>query len=74
ISLVFIDPPYDIPEMELTTTLDLLIPWLTPDALVIVERSSRSPQPTWPAALVLENTSTWGETAAYFAGPPPTTP
>jgi len=70
IDLVFIDPPYDIAEDDMTTVLSSLGPWIGPDALVVVERSTRAPAPTWPDFLVLEDQRTWGETVAYFAGPP----
>ena len=70
VDLVFIDPPYDIPEADMTAILSLLGPWIGPDALVVVERSTRAPAPTWPPFLVLEDQRTWGETVAYFAGPP----
>lgn len=68
--LVFIDPPYDIPEGDMTTVLSALTPWVGPDSLIVVERSTRAPAPTWPPFLVLEDTRAWGETVAYFAGPP----
>ena len=70
VDLVFIDPPYDIAEEEMSAVLEGLAPWIGPDALVVVERSTRAPAPTWPAFLVLEDTRAWGETVAYFAGPP----
>lgn len=70
VDLVFIDPPYDIAEEEMTAVLEGLAPWIGPDALVVVERSTRAPAPTWPAFLVLEDMRAWGETVAYFAGPP----
>ena len=70
IDLVFIDPPYDIAEEDMTTVLSSLGPWIGPDVLVVVERSTRAPAPTWPDFLVLEDQRTWGETVAYFAGPP----
>ena len=68
--LVFIDPPYDIPEGDMTTVLSALAPWVGPDSLIVVERSTRAPAPTWPPFLVLEDTRAWGATVAYFAGPP----
>ena len=37
--LVFIDPPYDLAESELTHVLDLLTSSLSPGATVIVERA-----------------------------------
>ena len=70
VDLVFIDPPYDIAEADMIAILSLLGPWIDPDALVVVERSTRAPAPTWPPFLVLEDQRTWGETVAYFAGPP----
>lgn len=46
--LVFIDPPYDLSQRALAEVLQRLTACLEPDALVVVERSSRSPEPTWP--------------------------
>ena len=70
VDLVFIDPPYDIAEVDMTAVLEGLAPWIGPDALVVVERSTRAPAPTWPTFLILEDARAWGETVAYFAGPP----
>lgn len=70
VDLVFIDPPYDIAEEDMATVLSALAPWVGPDSLIVVERSTRAPAPTWPLFLVLEDTRAWGETVAYFAGPP----
>ncbi|WP_297906554.1 16S rRNA (guanine(966)-N(2))-methyltransferase RsmD [uncultured Actinomyces sp.] len=69
VDLVFIDPPYDIAEEDMATVLSALAPWVGPDSLIVVERSTRAPAPTWPPFLVLEDTRAWGETVAYFAGP-----
>ena len=68
--LVFIDPPYDIPEGDMTTVLSALAPWVGPDSLIVVERSTRAPAPTRPPFRVLADPRAWGETVAYFAGPP----
>ena len=68
--LVFIDPPYDIPEGDMTTVLSALAPWVGPDSLIVVERSTPAPAPTRPPIQVLEDTRPGGETVAYFAGPP----
>lgn len=54
----------------MTAVLEGLAPWIGPDALVVVERSTRAPAPTWPTFLILEDARAWGETVAYFAGPP----
>lgn len=70
IDLVLLDPPYDLGEEELAAALALLGPWIGPDALVVVERSVRSAEPRWPDFLVKEDERRWGETVAWFAGPP----
>jgi len=68
--LVFIDPPYDLAETDLAAVLDTLATddWLADDALVIVERSTRSPEPTWPTGWTAEKVRRYGETALWFAG------
>ena len=70
-SLVFSDPPYALGEDELAADLTLLHEhrWLTPDALVVVERSSRTPEPRWPAQWEVEGERRYGETRIWFAGP-----
>lgn len=67
--LVFIDPPYDLGLPELTHNLEALVPRLSPDAVVVVERSSRTPAPEWPEGLEFERRKDYGETALYWAGP-----
>ncbi|HET6694105.1 MAG TPA: 16S rRNA (guanine(966)-N(2))-methyltransferase RsmD [Pedococcus sp.] len=70
--LVFIDPPYDIGEEVLEGILTALVKqrWLSPDAMVVVERSSRSPEPRWPDGLEAEGERRYGETKVWFAGVP----
>jgi 16S rRNA (guanine966-N2)-methyltransferase len=72
--LVLLDPPYDVTEESLSAVLEALVDqhWLAPDAFVVVERSTRSPQPTWPEGLELSGEKRYGETAVWFAEPPPT--
>jgi 16S rRNA (guanine966-N2)-methyltransferase len=71
--LVLLDPPYDVSEEALAAVLRALVDkeWLAPEAFVVVERSSRSPQPTWPEGLELSGEKRYGETAMWFAEPPP---
>jgi 16S rRNA (guanine966-N2)-methyltransferase len=71
--LVLLDPPYDVSEEALSAVLRALVEqrWLAPEAFVVVERSSRSPQPTWPEGLELSGEKRYGETAVWFAEPPP---
>lgn len=67
--LVFIDPPYEVGGLELDHVLEGLVPRLAADAVVALERSSRSPAPAWPAGLVLDKVSRYGETAVYWLSP-----
>lgn len=65
--LVMADPPYPVPEHEITQFLRPLVGRLGPGAVVVVERSSRSPQPTWPEGLQVLDSSKHGETTLWFA-------
>jgi 16S rRNA (guanine966-N2)-methyltransferase len=64
--LVFSDPPYEVADAELAGDLAALVPLLAPGALVVVERSSRSPEPGWPAALAPGKPKKYGETTIWF--------
>lgn len=70
--LVFIDPPYEVGGLELDHVLEGLVPRLAPDAVIALERSSRTPVPAWPAGLALDKVSSYGETAIYWLAPEPT--
>ena len=68
--LVFIDPPYDVGEAELTAVLVALAPRLGPDATVIVERAKRSPAPAWDAAgLEADRDRAYGDTTMWWGRP-----
>ena len=69
VDLVLVDPPYDLPEDALAAVLDRLTHgWLAPGALLLVERSTRSPEPTWPATLHLATApKKYGETTVWLA-------
>ena len=73
VDLVLIDPPYDLSEEELTAILSPLIrsedPWLTASAVVVVERSRRSAEPTWPEGMRRFADKRYGETMIWFAEP-----
>ena len=69
--LVFVDPPYELDEPELHTTLDSISALLSEHGLVVVERSSRSPEPAWPDSLTLFREKRYGETAVWFASAEP---
>jgi 16S rRNA (guanine966-N2)-methyltransferase len=67
--LTFLDPPYLLSEGDLASVLEELVRggWLAVDALVLVERSGRSPEPRWPTGLVRESVRRYGETAVWLA-------
>jgi len=66
--IVVADPPYGATETEITTLLSGLVEhhWLAEDALVVVERSSRSPEPTWVPGLTSERSRRYGETTVWY--------
>ncbi len=70
VDLAFLDPPYTFAEDGLGVLLTTLAEsWLSPDALVVVERSSRSPEPRWPATLTRLVVRRYGETSLWLASP-----
>jgi 16S rRNA (guanine966-N2)-methyltransferase len=68
--LVFLDPPYDLSDAAVASDLEALIPHLTQDAVVVLERSSRGRRPgAWPEGLVLDRVRTYGDTAVHLLVP-----
>ncbi|GEO94165.1 16S rRNA (guanine(966)-N(2))-methyltransferase RsmD [Kocuria turfanensis] len=78
--LVLADPPYPLGERELTAVLAALVGRLGEGGVVVVERSSRSPEPAWPSGLRRFEQKRHGETTTWFAetaltsAPPPGAP
>ncbi len=64
--VVFADPPYSAGEPEIAALLAALVPWLSPDGLVILERSTRPPEPSTVDALPLLRTKRYGESALHY--------
>jgi 16S rRNA (guanine966-N2)-methyltransferase len=69
--LVLMDPPYPLPEGELAQVLGTLAPRLAEGAVVVLERSARSPEPRWPAGLERFAEKKYGETMLWYAEPVP---
>ena len=67
--LVFLDPPYGDAEPDLGGVLAQLSGHLAGGAVVVVERSTRSPEPQWPAGLERFGERRYGETTLWFAEP-----
>ncbi|HYO41523.1 MAG TPA: 16S rRNA (guanine(966)-N(2))-methyltransferase RsmD [Nocardioidaceae bacterium] len=66
--VAFLDPPYASPVPEVVAVLRGLHDggWLSPQALVVVERSRRSPGLRWPDGFVEERTRRYGETVLCY--------
>jgi 16S rRNA (guanine966-N2)-methyltransferase len=66
--VVFLDPPYAVPVDDVVAALQALRDhdWLSPDALVVVERSSRGPELAWPEGFVGDRTKKYGETTLWY--------
>jgi len=64
--LVFIDPPYELGAAELVHNLEQLASRLSEDAVVVVERSARDPEPAWPEGLELERRKDYGDTTLWW--------
>lgn len=67
--VVFMDPPYDLDEDDLNSVLRALPPHLAEGAVVVLERSTRSPEPAWPAGMERFSERKYGETMLWFAEP-----
>lgn len=68
--LVFLDPPYDLPDRDLTASLVALAPHLGADATVVVERARRSPAPAWEeAGLEAWRDRSYGDTTLWWGQP-----
>jgi 16S rRNA (guanine966-N2)-methyltransferase len=66
--IVFADPPYAVPDAEVTSVLTSLIGhgWLDAGALVVVERASRSAQLNWPAGYRPIRARRYGEATFWY--------
>lgn len=69
--LALLDPPYELDDDELLQNLESLVPRLAPDATVVLERSSRSPEPEWPSGLALDRRKDYGDTTLWWLSAQP---
>jgi len=68
--LVVADPPYAMPGDEIEPVLDQLTKgWLAPQAVVVVERSTRDAPLRWPAGLTALRIRRYGETMLWYGRP-----
>ncbi|SCL30023.1 16S rRNA (guanine(966)-N(2))-methyltransferase RsmD [Micromonospora nigra] len=66
--VVFADPPYALPDADLTAVLAALVDggWLAPRALVVVERSSRTGPVGWVEGVTAQRSRRYGETTLWY--------
>jgi len=66
--VVFADPPYSVSDEEVSSMLGALVGngWLAPEALVVVERSSRSGPVGWVPGVAGERSRRYGETILWY--------
>jgi 16S rRNA (guanine966-N2)-methyltransferase len=72
--LVFLDPPYELSDVELGHNLAAVGALLAEDAVVVVERSSRSPEPDWGSAIEPTRRKDYGDTTVWYAVAAPLPP
>ncbi len=67
--VAFADPPYALAHDRLDGVVADLVGngWLVPDGLLVLERSSRTPGPTWPGVVADTWVRSYGETVLHFA-------
>ncbi len=66
--IVFLDPPYPLSGEAVTAALSALVAceWVVPGALVVVERSVRGAEVTWPDGLTGDRSKKYGETMLWY--------
>lgn len=66
--VAYLDPPYDVPTPQVDDDLTALAlqGWLSPGAIVVVERARRGAAPTWPDGLVADRERRYGETVLWY--------
>jgi 16S rRNA (guanine966-N2)-methyltransferase len=66
--VAFLDPPYPHEEDAVAQDLHSLVEhdWLVPGAMVVVERSARSPEPGWPESFTGIREKRYGETMLWY--------
>jgi 16S rRNA (guanine966-N2)-methyltransferase len=69
--LIFADPPYTMPAAEVTAMLEALRDngWPAADALVVVERATRTGPLDWPAGYGADRERRYGEGTLWYGRP-----
>ncbi|QVQ51661.1 16S rRNA (guanine(966)-N(2))-methyltransferase RsmD [Spiractinospora alimapuensis] len=66
--LLLADPPYVVTDHDVVTMLELARDngWCAPDALVVLERSSRGPEFLWPEGFEARRAKRYGEATLWY--------
>jgi 16S rRNA (guanine966-N2)-methyltransferase len=65
--VVFADPPYELPDEQVSEMLVALSGgWLAPEAVVVVERSTRGAPLAWVRGLTSLSSRRYGETTLWY--------
>lgn len=66
--IIFADPPYTLRDERLVELQEALLDggWLAPDAVVVIERASRSAPVVWVRSLTELRTRRYGETTLWY--------
>lgn len=66
--VVFADPPYAVPDREITALVAALAGggWLAADAMVVVERATRDTPVTWVDPVTADRSRRYGETTLWY--------
>ncbi|MGO3148111.1 MAG: RsmD family RNA methyltransferase [Leucobacter sp.] len=65
--VIMLDPPYDLGEQELAANLASVAKLVSTASVILVERSSRSPEPTLPPELTPIKERSYGETVLWWS-------
>jgi len=68
---IYIDPPYDVDDIDVTETLIQLVSggFLHPQALIAVERNSRVRELLWPHGLERVREKNYGQATIFYGSP-----
>jgi 16S rRNA (guanine966-N2)-methyltransferase len=69
--VVFLDPPYDLPNNEIEKTLSSIVKngFLKPSTVVAIERDTKSKKLNWPAGLKELKERKYGAATIFYAEP-----
>jgi 16S rRNA (guanine(966)-N(2))-methyltransferase RsmD len=66
--VIFADPPYDLSDDGLASVLAAIGAngWLSAEGVLVVERSTRTPEPAWPEVVTVTRGRRYGETTLWY--------